>query len=209
MMYKLVLSGMLFLLSPHSLPASEIQSQTFLSKDYSNKSHGFRGPRGHRGHKGKVGFQGAPLARIYASAYCQIANGAPLINVATSAAFPLNQVESASGIDTSQLVSNNALIIQNDGDYLIQYSVVAALNFVAPGTEISLTKNGTVIPGSRVPFFSGAVAGAPSNIPIAGAIMLPLKAGDQIKIINNTTTFGLVTLPSGLRAASICIEKIN
>jgi hypothetical protein len=190
------------------LSAQENHKPTFVSKGSFSL---LRGPRGHRGAQGPQGNPGTTSARIYASAYFQSVYSSASVLINTGA-VPLNQVERASGVDTSQLISNYALVIKTAGQYLIQYIVNGSST---ANIEIALFKNGIILPGSisRMTGISGANQ---TCTPVSNKVIVSLLPYDiiQIRCLNTTLTTPVVSLSmspltTNARLASLTIEKMD
>jgi hypothetical protein len=176
-----------------------------------------RGPRGRTGRTGPQGPAGITPNRVFASAYAQYLPGSSNTSMSTpsGAVLPFNQVEYASGIDASQLVSNNVLIIQTSGVYLVTYhAYIQSTTITGQVEEIALLKNGAVVTTTRTRIRSSATSGTSNLTTLGGSTILNLNANDSITVANvgTITLFvnsSILTSPTPARYASLTIEKLD
>jgi hypothetical protein len=131
---------------------------------------GKNGKRGKRGKRGKNGKDGAAFVSAYASVYTQA-----IWPVTASANFLFPNVSGDNNVDTSLAASQGKLVIQQDGDYAVRFTVVPYNS----SAKVAVLKNGGVVPGSRVD-----VGPFNQRYTVANECIITLKKGDYIQLQN-------------------------
>ena len=143
---------------------------------------GATGPQGPQGPQGEPGPAGLGDA-IYANGGTATIEEGGIIPLILDTATP----------DTSMSVTNNAVVISEDGTYLVSYYVGGSV----PTNEfiVSLYLNGTAITGENI--VQSNSAGAASK-----TILLNLSSGDSLSLYNTSAT------EATLSAASLTVVKV-
>jgi hypothetical protein len=224
---RILIATLAFSFASIELSAAENESETQITKSHEMimKAHHKRGPRGKRGHKGRHGHKGhqgqngpngpaganglVVISDIYADAFFQQdANSGPTTFTVANGAIKFNQVNHVNGVDTSQLLSNGAFVIQSAGKYLVSYNVYASFNITKPPAipaYIAVLVNGT----AATPSIVGTVIRDPT-LQMSGEIILNLNVNDTVQIApRNQDLLSLASLPTEpLKIASLTIQKL-